>query len=211
MKHSQPAAKMRGDYLDAVLQTTHEPFIVLDADYRVWTANKSFYEVFQTESQNVLGLLVFDLGEGSWDTPELHRLLDDISSGGSEISDHDIELALPHIGSRSLLVNARPFTDEETGEASILLALKDVTAMKRAEEEFHQFIYKVSHDLQQPVSKIITISELLKEKLKTLDGTEKDYLVRMYEAGRQAKTFIDTLTRDSISNLKSIQWPTSKK
>ena len=58
-----------------------------------------------------------------------------------------------------------------------------------------EFVHKIAHDLQEPLSKVITISELLSEKLDNLDGTDKDYLLRMHEAARRMKKLIEDLTR----------------
>ena len=64
----------------------------------------------------------------------------------------------------------------------------------RPEPEVRKFIHDISHDLQKPLSKIITISELLVERPNGFDETSKDYLLRMHEAGKQMKQLIDELT-----------------
>ena len=37
---------------EAIVDTIHEPFIVLDAEFRVLAASRSFYETFEVDSQN---------------------------------------------------------------------------------------------------------------------------------------------------------------
>lgn len=61
-------------------------------------------------------------------------------------------------------------------------------------EECRKFIHDVSHDLQKPLSKIITISELVVERSTGLDETSRDYLTRMHESGKNMKKLIDELT-----------------
>ncbi len=55
-------------------------------------------------------------------------------------------------------------------------------------------LYNVCHDLKEPVSKVLVISEYLLEKLQKLDATDKDYLTRLNECGRRMKTMIDGLS-----------------
>jgi CheY-like chemotaxis protein len=71
---------------------------------------------------------------------------------------------------------------------------------KREEDLFSQsqvrdFIHKLAHDLRGPIGKVITISELLSDRLKSVDEKDRDYLVRMNEAGREAKRLIDEWTK----------------
>ncbi len=182
----------------------HEPFLILDADFRIRAASRYFYETFKIRPQDVLGVLIFDLQGGLWNYPKLHELLD------GELSDCPLESDFPGVGHKELLFSAHSQMDDD-GSKSILLAIQDITQMRRAEKELRQFIYTVSHDLRQPVSKMITISEFLVEKIKSIGEEEKDYLLRMYEAGKRMKEFIDNLTRDSASNVESIEWPSKIK
>ncbi len=69
---------------------------------------------------------------------------------------------------------------------------------RRTERECQDFIHAVSHDLQEPLAKVITISELLLETSKNLDETEKDYLRRMFEAGRRMKKLIEDLANSHL-------------
>ena len=61
-------------------------------------------------------------------------------------------------------------------------------------KEVRKFIHAIAHDLQQPLSKILTISELVVERSTGLDETSKDYLLRMNEAAKHMKRLIDELT-----------------
>lgn len=69
-------------------------------------------------------------------------------------------------------------------------------------DEVKAFIYSVSHDLHEPLSKIITISELLTEKLKDIGESERDYLLRLHEAGKRMKTLIENLSDQWLSKRK---------
>ena len=51
------------------------PFVVLDAELRVWEANASFYQAFGASPEQTEGRPIHELGDGQWDIPTLRRLL----------------------------------------------------------------------------------------------------------------------------------------
>jgi two-component system, chemotaxis family, CheB/CheR fusion protein len=56
--------------------TARAPLPVLDADLRVQTANRPFYDIFQVSPAETEGRRLFDLGTGEWNIPALRRLLE---------------------------------------------------------------------------------------------------------------------------------------
>ena len=64
------ALKRGFDQAQAIIATVHGPFVILDADLRVVTANRSFYETFQVSSEETEHQLLFDLGTRQWNIPE---------------------------------------------------------------------------------------------------------------------------------------------
>ena len=65
------------DYAEAVIEAV-PPLLVLDEKLRVQTANESFCECFKISPRATLNRLVYELGNGQWDIPELRLLLDRI-------------------------------------------------------------------------------------------------------------------------------------
>ena len=47
---------------EAIVDTIHGPFIVLDAQLRVLAASRSFYETFGVDPEQTIGALLFGLG-----------------------------------------------------------------------------------------------------------------------------------------------------
>ena len=203
MPSGRPQVNSGPAYAGAVFQTMREPFLVLDADFRIRLANKSFYQTFHRELGDVRGILIFDLGEGRWNNAQLRGLLEGVSSHQKEILGTGLELDWAGKERKSLLLNLSVFIDEESGEKSILLAIQDMTPLKQAEKECQQFIYRVAHDLRQPVTKVITMSELLMERAGALEEDDRDYLTRMNEVGKNMKLFIDKLTYDTVNRLNA--------
>jgi chemotaxis protein methyltransferase CheR len=118
----------------AIVATVREPLIVLDSSLRVTATNRSFCHVFQVEPAEVQGRLIEDLGDGRWCTPALRQLLQDVLSRDIVIEAHELDLELPTIGRRHMLLNARPVLDEKSSDKALLVALEDVTAQRESEE-----------------------------------------------------------------------------
>lgn len=119
----------RNSLAHAIVATVREPLIVLDRNLRVVTASRSFYEIFQKEPADILGRPFLTSGERE----ELKRLLEDVISGDKVIEAYEIELDLPTIGRRRMLLNARLVLDQRSTDAALLVALEDVTARREAE------------------------------------------------------------------------------
>ncbi|MEQ8666221.1 MAG: diguanylate cyclase [Rhodospirillales bacterium] len=123
------------DLAQGILDTLREPFIVLDGDLRVEMASRSFYRTFQVSRSETEGRIIFELGNGQWDIPELRQLLQHVIPGGTTIEAYEVEHEFPAIGFKTLLLNAREVATRTTDAKSILLAMEDITARKNAERE----------------------------------------------------------------------------
>ena len=127
------AAQKALAYAADIIATLREPFLVLDGDLRVRTANGAFYQSFRVSAEDTEGRLVYDLGDGQWDIPRLRALLHEVSSDHHPVSDFEVEHDFPAIGRRSMLLNARPFPPKPGKPELVLLAFEDITARRRAE------------------------------------------------------------------------------
>ncbi|MEK6336400.1 MAG: ATP-binding protein [Acidobacteriota bacterium] len=121
------------NYCDCIIATLREPFIVLDHDLRIKTANRSFYEAFHVSPEETENQLIYDLGNRQWDIPKLQRLLDQVLSDESPVHDFEVEHTFPTIGRKILLLNASRFESAECAPSLILLAIEDITERRRAE------------------------------------------------------------------------------
>jgi PAS domain-containing protein len=63
---------------EAIVDAIREPLLVLDPDFRVIAASRSFYRTFAVTPRKTEGQLVFDLGDGQWNIPGLRTVLEDI-------------------------------------------------------------------------------------------------------------------------------------
>ena len=94
------------EYAEAIVETVREPLLVLDADLRVKSANKSFFSTFAVTSGQTLGRNIFELGNGQWDIPKLRSLLEGILAGNIKFEDFEVIYEFPQTGRKKMLVNA---------------------------------------------------------------------------------------------------------
>src|SRR5436305_1750165 len=90
-----------------IVDTVREPLLMLDTTLRIHSANRAFYQTFQVSSEETEHHLIYELGNGQWDIPDLRRLLEDIVPKNSVFSNFELEHTFPSIGRRVMLLNAR--------------------------------------------------------------------------------------------------------
>ncbi len=130
MEEELRAAKV---YAESIIETLHEPLLVLTPDLRVQSANPAFYEHFQAHPKNTEGHLIYELGNNQWDIPELRTLLEDVLPDSNVFNDYEVTHEFEDIGERVMLLNARRLDHVQL----ILLGIRDITERKLAEEARH--------------------------------------------------------------------------
>ncbi|WP_372784393.1 sensor histidine kinase [Phenylobacterium sp.] len=133
----------------AIVNTIHEPFLVLDARLRVVAASRSFYETFQVDPEHTNGRLLYALGEGQWDIPALRVLLETIIPQDTAMDDFEVSHDFPGLGQRTMLLNARMVIYETSPDTTILLAFTDVTARRAIEREKAELLERTEELLRQ--------------------------------------------------------------
>ena len=140
-KRAEQKLRETRDYAESIVETVREPLVVLDADLRVISANRSFYETFKVKPGETEGQLLYDLGDREWDIPKLRELLEVILPTDTTFDNFEVEHEFKTIGRRVMHLNARRIYRETNETHLILLAIEDVTERKRAEEEIHDLAY----------------------------------------------------------------------
>jgi two-component system CheB/CheR fusion protein len=123
---SMTRAEISRDLFQSIVQTIHEPLVVLDETLKVLSANKAFFETFQTTPEDTVDRVIYDLGNRQWDIPSLRKLLEEILSLSVNFSDFRVDHEFP-LGRRSFLLNARRLERNPGEPGMILLAFKDIT------------------------------------------------------------------------------------
>lgn len=152
------------EFSEAVINTLQQPFLILDSNLRVLRGNDAFYRTFQVSPQETERELLYRLGNGQWDIPELRKLLEQIPPKSQEVNDFEVEHDFQKIGHRVMLLSARPMKEFSDGHQSlILLAINDVTDKKRAEEERLARIEELDRSNRAMVGRELRMIDLKKE------------------------------------------------
>jgi two-component system CheB/CheR fusion protein len=120
-KRLQRQLERSRDYFMTVVETVSQPLLVLDASFRVRTANKSFYEHFPKVVGDAEGKAIYQLGNGEWDIAELRTILAAAASG--QATHHlRVDNVTSSKNSRAAVITARGF-ELPDGEHWILMAM----------------------------------------------------------------------------------------
>jgi signal transduction histidine kinase len=170
--------------LKSIVATIREPLMILDEDFRIKSASRSFYETFHVMPEMTEGRFLRQLGNGQWDIPKLSGLLEDVQSKGTEMDNFEVTHEFPSLGRRVMSLNARKLWSEGMPSAQVLLAIEDITTRKHIEEELirsneeaQRFAYVAAHDLRGPLNSSVMLLQMLQQKATLqLEERERDLL-----------------------------------
>jgi two-component system, chemotaxis family, CheB/CheR fusion protein len=182
LKHSTQQLRAAKDYAEAIVDTVRESIVVLNLDLEVIRANRSFYEIFQLLPKDTEQRLIFELGNGQWNIPELRSLLEDIIPSNAPFQDLEVEHTFESIGYKIMRMNARRMPRIDNMQL-ILLVIEDITQQKQMEiERTHlltqeqsaraaaetanrakdDFLSILSHELRNPLNSLLGWAQMLK-------------------------------------------------
>ena len=160
----------------AIVDTVREPFVVLDEDLRVVAASRSFYRTFTVNPQDTQGKLLYELGEGEWNTPKLRMLLGKILPERGVMEDCEVEHDFPNIGHRTMLLNARKVFYAEGVRANILLGIEDITGQRFLEREKDELLRQkdlLLGEIQHRIGNSLQIiASIIMSKVRTVASEE---------------------------------------
>ena len=143
-----------GDFV--IVETVRGPLLILDPHLRVQSANRSFYQMFQTTAAETEQRLIYELGERHWDIPQLRVLLGEQLDPATEFQDIKVRQEFPTIGIRTLLLNARQLQHMPNRELLLLIAIEDIsertemaTVLQQAHDELEQRVQSRTSELAQ--------------------------------------------------------------
>jgi chemotaxis protein methyltransferase CheR len=133
----------------AIVDTLPEPFLVLDDSLHLLAGSRCFYEVFQEDPAKAHGRSLFDLSGGQWDIPGLRELLTTVVPQHTAVEGFEFEQDFAGLGRRTIQLNALPIREESTAGRMVLLAIKDITERRVAEQEKQRLLEHTEDLLEQ--------------------------------------------------------------
>jgi PAS domain S-box-containing protein len=160
----------------AIVDTIHDPLLVLDQNLRVVTANRAFHQTFRMNRQDIQGRPLYGLGDGQWDIPKLRLLLEDVAPQHAVVEAYEVERDFPIIGRRLMLLNAREIFNRRNSRNLILLTFEDVTDRRAAECEIAELLQQKETLLQEMQHRVANslqiIASILLLKARTVQSEE---------------------------------------
>ncbi len=179
-KSDERAIRDAGAYVENIVATLREPFVVLDKDLKVITANHSFYKTFEVTREEIESCHIYEINNRQWDIPKLRQLLEDILPRNISFNDFEVEYDFQRIGRRVMLLNARRICKEANTTQMILLVIEDITEKKLLQEKLiiseklsaiGLLASAVGHEIRNPLGVIRNSTYFLNMKLK--DNTDE--------------------------------------
>ena len=110
---------------EAVVDTVRKPLMVLDDTLQVLSANRTFLASFGCTLANTIGRRIFDIGDGAWNLPALHHLLEVRLLAERNFEHAPLLLGLPDAAQRRVWLSARHIVESNGESPLVLLVLGD--------------------------------------------------------------------------------------
>jgi len=140
--------------LQSVFEATEEALIVYEAPYRLVAANKAAYYLFglSKEKEN-------KLQESLNNIPGLRPLTETCLAQGHA----DLEQFSALIENREIILSARARRFALDSKNGVVIAMRDLTSIRKMENLKKNFVANVSHELRTPVQIVKGYAELLSD------------------------------------------------
>lgn len=222
LKRSTATVEAARNYAEAIVETVHLPLLVLESDFRVNTANRSFCDTFHVSQLETAHSMLFELGNGQWNLPGLRSHLEDILHNDTILTDFEVEHSFERIGHKKMLLNGWKII--ESGDTHrILLSIADITQQRQFEAERaylltqerlarqeaetanrakDDFLSNLSHELRNPLTAIIGWSQLLRSHKLEQARIDRGLEVIYRSAKAQSQLIEDMLDLSRIASGK---------
>src|SRR5256886_5509419 len=133
--------------------------------------------------------------------PAVRALYDDIVAGRQVFASLEVRVRRKQGDWRRILFNFSPLSDESGTIEGVVLSGRDVTDLKRWEEQLIQaeklaamghMLAGVAHELNNPLTAILGVTELLRERT-GLDDSAKRQLELTHRQARRAARIVQNL------------------
>lgn len=154
------------NYAKAIVDTVHNPFLVLTSNLQIRTGNRSFYDTFKLAPEKTVGNFIYELGDNTWDIPALRVYLNELLAKKTNFAEFTLKHFFPGVGDLAFIVNAyRLFKEDEFLILLAFINISDVVKanqeLKNVNEQLEEFAFIAGHDLQEPLRKISIFSNFL--------------------------------------------------
>ena len=155
-------------YMKTLAEVARESLLILSSDLRVISANPMFYENFQVSPGETETRLLYELGNGQWDIPELKKLMEDILPSKKVVKNYEVTHLFQKIGQKTILLNARQIDSVQL----IILAMEDITTRKELEEKLAKNVKELASKVEERTAELSSRIQELETLNKSMIGRE---------------------------------------
>ncbi len=173
-----------------ILEAMHEGVVVVDRDGKIALVNSALRSMLLLGADAVGKLLIETVRHA-----QLNTMLENTRAS---LDDRPVEIDLPGLKPRRVLVQVAPFSG---GEGGVLFVFVDVTELRRLESLRRDFVANASHELRTPIAAVRSATETL--RWGALD--DRDAAIRFLDIIERNAQRLQSLVEDmlELSKLES--------
>ncbi len=197
------------EYSEAIVNTMHDPMIVLGSDLRVKSANKAFYKKFGVTEEQTEGELLYNLGNKQWNIPALRELLEDIIPRNSQFYNYEVNHTFLNLGEKVMSLNASRIIQKTHREHLILLIISDITEVRKliVEKELREKVILNQEIIKRKEEKV-RLEKAVEERtqqLKQANDSLEERNVSLQNLNKELEAFNYVSSHDLQEPLRKIQ------
>jgi len=188
------------EFAHRLVESFPDLIFVIDTERRYTFVSPKVKDALGYESSEALQLTF-----GDWTHPDDRRNLlaafDDVVSGRKTFSSIEVQVRHKEGNWRRLRCHFSPLFDEKAKIEGVVISARDVTEVKRLEEQLiqaeklaamGQMLAGVAHELNNPLTAILGVSELLRDR-QGVDENTKRQLEMTHRQARRAARIVQNL------------------
>jgi two-component system CheB/CheR fusion protein len=197
-KHSEEELQRSKDFAEGIVDSVPMALLVLTPTLKVHATNDTFCELFEVKREEVVGRLLFDLGNREWSVPELRRQLEEVLPRDKQLASFEVEGNFPKIGRRIMLLHAR----RHDAVQLILLSIQDITERKEAEQEKDLLAQELSHRVKNTLAVVQSLATQTDGRARSVEAYREAFVGRLQALARAQNLLLEAHWRGT--NLKAL-------
>ncbi|MFN8720954.1 MAG: ATP-binding protein [Rhodospirillales bacterium] len=194
-RRRQGAVRVQRAALEAILEALHDPLLLLGSDRQVRRANAAARDLLgdRLDGRDLAATLR---------NPQLLDAVDQVLAGGPP---RTLEFTVPVPVETTFEARVIPFRpdatepDGEADDASVIVTLHDISAIKRSDQMRADFVANASHELRTPLAALLGFIETLRGAARDdADARERFLAIMQDQAGRMSRLVNDLLSLSRI-------------
>jgi len=115
----------RMEFAETIVETLQIPLFVVDEAMQLVMANRAFYQALEITAEEAKGEVVFDIGDGVWNIPELRELLEAILVEEAECKAVDITSTVDGVN-RRMRLHGWELEQDPGKDRCVLVAIQEI-------------------------------------------------------------------------------------